>query len=126
MTDIKDALTDFWAQFGIPAYLTDCVPDGAELPYITFNVTQGSLTGSAVLTAFNWHHRVISGNRDRTELMDRIAQAIPVGGRMLQLDQGGYVVLYRNDADFQTDWQDDMDTDVIGGRTSYIVNYYNL
>lgn len=125
MTGIKDALAEFWGQFGVPAYLTDCVPEDAELPYITYGVTQGSLTGSAVLTAFNWHHRVISGNRDRTELMDRIAEAIPVGGVMLPVT-GGYIVLDRNDVDFQTDWQDENDADVIGGRTSYLVRYYNL
>lgn len=125
MTGIKDALSDFWGQFGIPAYLSDCVPINAELPYITYNVTQGSFNGSAVLTAFNWHERVISGNRDRTEMMDRIANAIPVGGRMLPVD-GGYIVMYRNDAGFQTDWQDENDTDVLAGRTSYIVQYYNL
>ena len=34
-------------------------------------------------------------------------------------------MIYRNDADFQSDWQDDTDTDIIAGRTSYIVYYYN-
>lgn len=123
MTGVKDALADFWSQFGIPAYLDDCVPKDATLPYITYGVTQSGFSGSAVLTAFNWHERLISGNRDRTEMMDRIADAIPVGGVMLQTDDG-YIVLYRNDADFQTDWQDETDTDVIGGRTSYIAQFH--
>lgn len=125
MTDIRDALHDFWEQFGLPAYLEDCVPTDAVLPYITYNVTQSGFNGSVVLTAYNWHARVISGDRDRTEMMDRIADAFPVGGQMLPVD-GGYIVMYRNDADFQTNWQDENDKDVLAGRTSYIVQYYNI
>ena len=59
------------------------------------------------------------------EMMDKIATAMPVGGLLLALPEGGYLMIYRNDADFQSDWQDDTDTDIIAGRTSYIVYYYN-
>lgn len=124
MTDLKRALYEFWSQFGVPAYLSDCVPDGAELPYITYTVAQPAFNGSTVLTAFNWHRRGENGNVERSSLMDLIADAIPVSGRFLPVGEG-YVVLYRNDSDFQTDWQDNLDTDIIAGRTSYIVQYYN-
>lgn len=125
MTGIKKVLYTFWSQFGIPAYLKDCVPDDAQPDYITYSVTQPGLGGFAVLTAFNWHRKSESGNKARTEMMDKIATAIPVGGLLLSLPEGGYLMIYRNDADFQSDWQDDVDTDIIAGRTSYIVYYYN-
>lgn len=124
MTDLKRALYAFWAGFGVPAYLKDHVPHDAVLPYITYSVTQPNLNGQTVLTAFDWHRREGGGNVARSAMMDKIAEAIPVGGVMLPVG-GGYVALYRNDTDFQTDWQDDTDLDVIGGRTSYIIQYYN-
>lgn len=124
MTDFKSVLYEFWSQFGVPAYLSDCVPDDAALPYITYSVTQPALNGAAVLTAFNWHPREERGNADRSAMLDQIAGAIPTGGRLIPLG-AGYIALYRNSADFQSDWQDETDTDVIGGRTSYIVQYYN-
>lgn len=126
MTSIKQALYTFWSQFGVPAYLSDCVPDDAELDYITYNVTQAGFGGSAVLTAFDWHRRSESGNKARTAMMDKIATALPVGGLLLALPGGGYLMLYRNDADFQSDWQDETDKDIIAGRTSYIAQYYNV
>lgn len=125
MTGLKEALYKFWSQFGPDAYLSDCVPQDATLPYITYNVTQPAFGRTAVLTAFVWVPRETKGNANRTTLMDLIAEAIPVGGVMLPVAGGGYIVLERNDADFQTDWQDDTDTDVIGGRTSYTLRYYN-
>lgn len=125
MTSLKEVLYAFWSQFGLDAYLSDCVPKDAELPYITYNVTQPAFNGASVLTAFVWVPRETKGNANRTMLMDLIAEAIPVGGVMLPVD-GGYIILRRNDADFQTDWQDETDTDVIAGRTSYIIQYYNI
>lgn len=124
MTSLKAVLFGFWSQFGLDAYLSDCVPHDAELPYITYNVTQPAFNGETVLTAFVWVPRETKGNANRTTLMDRIADAIPVGGVMLPVD-GGYIILRRNDADFQMDWQDENDSDVIAGRTSYILTYYN-
>lgn len=123
MTDLKRALYTFWSQFGVPAYLEDCVPDEAVLPYITYSVTRPTLNGETVLTAFNWHARGESGNIARSALLDDIAIALPKGGLLIDVGEG-YAVLYRNDSDFQMDWQDDKDTDVIGGRTSYILQLY--
>lgn len=123
MTDLKAVLFQFWSQFGVPAYLSDCVPPDAVLPYITFSVTQPALNGETVLTAFDWHKREEDGNVERSAMMDAIAEAIPVGGVMLRVGTG-YIAVYRNTADFQTDWQDDMDRDVIAGRTSYIIQNY--
>lgn len=125
MTGLKQVLYQFWSQFGVPAYLADCVPSNAVLPYITYEVIQPALNGEAVLTAFNWHERDADGNVQRSALMDDIAAAMPEGGLMLAVDNG-YVIIYRNDAGFQQDWQDDVDGDVIAGRTSYILQYYTM
>lgn len=121
MTALAKALYAFWSQFDVPAYETDCVPDTAVLPYITYDVTRAGFNGQAILRAFNWHQRAENGNVQRHLMMDRISRAIPIGGVMLTLEDGGYVILSRNGVDFQMDWQDGNDPDVIGGRTSYIL-----
>lgn len=126
MTDVMIALSKFWGQFGIPAYLVSNVPTNAQLPYITYDVTAPLVGSDAVLTAYNWHRRdEISANRDRALMMDNIATAFPVGGLLIPVGNG-YAILRRNDATFQQTWMDDLESDVIGGRTSYIMTLYAL
>lgn len=124
MTELMRTLALFWGQFGVPAYMVSNVPAGAQLPYITYEVSEPQFNGTAVLTAYNWHRRdEISANRDRAELMDKIATALPTGGLMVAVG-AGFALLRRNDATFQQPWMDDLQTDVIGGRTSYLMTLY--
>ncbi|MBQ7868571.1 MAG: hypothetical protein IJ354_10590, partial [Clostridia bacterium] len=74
--------------------------------------------------ATSWHKKAPSGNVDRMDTMDQIATAIPEGGKILPVEGGGFVVLYRNDANFQSDVQDEDDDTILGGRTSYQINFY--
>lgn len=126
MTDIMAALYMFWSQFGVPAYLRDCVPDDAVLPYITYEAAKSNSLNSSIITAFNWHNREPAGNKDRSELADKIANAILVSGVRLNLENGGFVVIQRNPVDFQTTYQDPSDTDVIAIRTSCEIYYYTM
>lgn len=123
MTELAAALYDFWSGFGIPAYLQDNVPDDAVLPYITYELVRGDAMGATVLVAHNWHQKAAGGNAARHEVMDAIARAIPSQGRRVPVGRG-FVMLYRNDATFQTDVADEEDPSVIGGRTSYEVHFY--
>lgn len=47
-----------WAQFGIPAYDENTVPDEAEFPYITYEAVDGSLGGSMLVNASLWYKGV--------------------------------------------------------------------
>lgn len=123
MTDLKTVLFEFWSQFGVPAYLSDCVPPDAVLPYITFSVSKSPAIGTSLLTVHNYHAKWPSGNVDRAEMADRIADAIPENGVKLELANGGFIAMYRN-TDFQTDYQDPEDLDVLGVRTSVEVHFY--
>lgn len=125
MTGLKRALYTFWSQFGVPAYLTDCVPDDAQLPYITYNVASSPALGITLLTAFNYHAREPDGNTARARLADAIAAAIPERGTKIPLDGGGFVTLFRN-TDFQSIYQDPEDLDVVGLRTSVEVHFYSM
>lgn len=125
MRDIMAALHTFWSQFGIPAYVDDAVPFDAELPYIRFSVAKGPALDASILTAFNFHRLKLMGNVERAEVAERIAEAIPEQGVKIPLDNGGFIILYRN-SDFQTTYQDPEDLDVIGVRTSVEVHFYSM
>ena len=125
MTDIMAALYAFWSQFGIPAYAEDMVPDTATVPYIRYTVSKSPAMDVSYLTAYNYHSRRLMGNVERAEMSDRIAKAIPQGGVRIPLDNGGFLMLYRN-TDFQTPYQDPEDLDVIGIRTSVEVHFYAI
>ena len=123
MMQLARALADFWSQFGVPAYVDDLVPDNATPPYITYDVSRDGFGGIVPLTAYNWHKDTLGGNLERTEMLEDIADALPVGGLLIGVDDG-YIILQRNDAGFQQYWQDPNDADVIGGRTAYTAQYY--
>ena len=48
------ALNDFWSSFGIPAYEQNSVPDGAKLPYITYETAISSFGEPTVINASLW------------------------------------------------------------------------
>ena len=49
------ALNDFWSSFGIPAYEQNSVPDGAKLPYITYETSTDSIENVLMLNASLWY-----------------------------------------------------------------------
>lgn len=123
MTDMKKTLYAFWSGFGIPAYLADSVPSEAEYPYITYEAVRGAGLGWTILTATAWYAKLPNGNSERTELMDKVAKAIPEGGVKLPCGSG-FVALYRNDDNFLSDTYDGDNSKILGGRVSYRINYY--
>lgn len=126
MIDLKKVFQSFWAQFGVPAYLSDDVPPTATLPYITYSVSMSDFGGQTIQTAFAWCEKEYPyGNAWRTKMMDDIQTAIPVGGLMIPVGDG-YVILYRNPSDFLKDWQDPEDANVLGVRVSCIVQHYHF
>lgn len=49
------ALNAFWNSFGIPAYDENTVPDGAQLPYITYQANVSGFDEKIVLLASIWY-----------------------------------------------------------------------
>ena len=128
MTGYHNALLDFWTQFSVPCFLSGNVPDGQPFPYITLDIVRPAAFASTALTAISWHQMsdiTPQPMTERAELMKRIAQAIPEGGTVLRFD-GGYAMLRRNSATFQSYMTDPDDESVIGGRTSYEITYYGM
>lgn len=125
MTATQKALFAFWSSFGVPCWLQDAVPDDAQLPYIVFDAVQGSGMDATLLTGTVWLRDAGQGaNAQRAEILDRIAAAVGVSGVRLDVEGGGYMLLYRNTASFQRLMQDPEDRSVLGGRTVLEAHFY--
>lgn len=93
MTNTAKALYTFWNGFGIPAYIENCVPDDAAMPYITYSLYEPTWNATASLTARVWYRSTsLTGISAK---VDEIAHAVG-GGAQLTLDDGGFLVLFKD------------------------------
>lgn len=53
--DKSQAIHEFWSQFGLTAYDENTVPDDASMPYITYEVSIGSLDDSINMGGSIWY-----------------------------------------------------------------------
>lgn len=51
----EHAIHQFWSRFGLPAYDSSTVDDDAEMPYVTYDVSTGSIGDFILLTASLWY-----------------------------------------------------------------------
>lgn len=82
----EQALQMFWSSFGLPAYDSNTVPDGAELPYITYEFKSGSLGDDVFLTASLWYHDTSWAPISRKSF--EIASYLGQGGASQPYDNG--------------------------------------
>ncbi len=80
------ALYAFWSGFGLPAYDEGSVPDGATLPYITYETRTDEWGSQVAMTASLWYRS--SSWAEITEKEMQIAEFIGRGGRMIAYDGG--------------------------------------
>lgn len=101
MINTAQALYDFWSSFGIPAYTTVTVPDDAELPFITY-----SLTETEPLQPMTHYANVYYRATDNARLVakvDEIKAAFGTDRKVTLKCEGGYVVLRAPKVQIQTD-----------------------
>lgn len=55
MTQTAQALYSFFGSFGIPAYVEYTEPDGAALPYITYELTEPDWRSQITMNARIWY-----------------------------------------------------------------------
>ena len=89
--DKEQAIHDFWSGFGIPAYDEFSVPDGAQMPYITYSVTTGALGDALMLTGSVWYHS--PSWQGVTHKVHEIAEFVGQGGHKIKAIDGGYLFL---------------------------------
>ena len=79
-------LHKFWSGFGLKAYDENSVPDGAQLPYITYEVSEDNFGNELAQTASLWYRS--SSWTDITLKEQEISDFITRGGRMIAFDGG--------------------------------------
>lgn len=84
--DKAQALYSFWASFGLQAYDEQTVPDGAQLPYITYETITDNLGNQLPLTGSLWY-RSTSWEEISQKALD-IAAYLGEGGVTIGYDGG--------------------------------------
>ena len=90
--DNAQAIHSFWSSFGLTAYDENTVPDNADLPRITYSVSQAYFDEPVMISASIWY-RSTSWSQI-TATADQIGQRIGYGGKVLKTDDG-YIWLKR-------------------------------
>lgn len=80
------ALHAFWSSFKLKAYDETSVPDDAQLPYITYEVSSDDFGNKVAQTASIWYRS--SSWEDITRKEQEISKYITKGGRMIPYDDG--------------------------------------
>lgn len=85
--DKYQALHSFWSSFSLPAYDQYSVPDGAKLPYLTYEAATGSIGDVVNLTASLWYRDTgwAAVSQKAQEIADYIESMYPM---TLPLDTG--------------------------------------
>lgn len=131
MTDILRAMYRFCASFGVNAYEENSVPgddtpEPAQLPYITYRVSQADAFEAASLVMIYWTR---GGMTDIARMGDAFGEAIPAKEyKLLPLEGGGSLALYRSSGDFLSMIPDAEQTEgagkVVGLRAGMECKFY--
>ena len=81
------ALHSFYSSFGLTAYEENSVPDDAEFPYITYNITTDSFGNYSTAMTFSLWYRSTSWKAINAKC-DEISAAIGLGGQLIECDGG--------------------------------------
>lgn len=82
------ALHSFWSGFGLKAYDETSVPDDAQLPYITYEVSSDEFGSALAQTASLWYRG--SSWADITAKEAQIADEIGRGGKLVPYEDGAF------------------------------------
>jgi hypothetical protein len=86
------ALQQFWSSFGLPAYDQYTAPQSAQMPYITYSVSETDFDYTNALTASLWYRS--SSWEEITLKSYEISKNISRGGKVIPIDDGK-VWIYR-------------------------------
>lgn len=113
---INRALNTFFNSFGIPGYLEDNIPPGAELPYLTYQPTiPGGWNESSTFHARLWYPSK-GGRAPILQTEDAIGAAIPRGGLTIECE-GGAILLGKDDKD----WAQPLNNTPEGYLSEYLI-----
>ena len=102
------ALYNFWSMFGLPAYEENSVPsgeDGAEFPYITYQVVTDSFGNDVALTGSVWYKS--TSWKEANAKAQEISNVLSRGGVTIACDGG--IIWLRRGVPFAQSMGDDSD-----------------
>lgn len=90
--DKQQGLHRFWSSFNIPAYDENTVPDGAVLPYLTYQVITADIDEPVYPSASLWYHdesweAIDNKARQISETLETL-QPIPIEGGYIHIVKG--------------------------------------
>lgn len=89
--DKEQAIHQFWSGFGLTAYDENRVPEDAQMPYITYNVSTGALDDLIALHASLWYYG--TSWADITQKLREIEIAVGGEGFVILPIDGGAICL---------------------------------
>ena len=102
------ALHNFWSMFGLPAYEENAVPtgeDGAEFPYITYQVVTDSFGNDVALTGSVWYRS--TSWKEANAKAQEISNTLSRGGVTIACDGG--IIWIRRGVPFAQSMGDESD-----------------
>ena len=102
------ALYNFWSMFGLPAYEENSVPsgeDGAEFPYITYQVVTDSFGNDVAMAGSAWYRS--TSWKEANAKAQEISNVLGSGGVTLTCDGG--IIWLRRGVPFAQSMGDDSD-----------------
>ena len=84
--DKLQAYNAFWNSFSLRAYDGTSVPDGAIMPYITYEAAEDGFGSPVALTASIWYRS--SSWTDAVSKLKEIEQEIGMGGKIIPYQNG--------------------------------------
>ena len=84
--DKWQAIHSFWSSFNLTAYDEASVPDGAQLPYITYTADIDSLDNTIILNADVWYQS--HSWEEISNKVDEIDAQLSNNGVRIQCDEG--------------------------------------
>lgn len=102
------ALYNFWSMFGLPAYEENTVPtgeDGAEFPYITYQVVTDSFGNDVALTGSVWYRS--TSWKEANAKAQEISNILSRGGVTIACDGG--IIWIRRGVPFAQSMGDESD-----------------
>ena len=91
--DKAQALYQFWNSFNIPAYDQSTVPEDAQMPYITYEMSEDMLDNDLLLSASIWYNSL--SWEEITLKANEISRYVTLIHTPIPLDGGGYLWVKR-------------------------------
>lgn len=108
MTTTARALYAFFSSFGVPAYVKSNIPDGAEAPYITYDLIEPEPLAQAMIHAWVWVRS--TSYIDVSAITDAMKAAIDTG--LTIPTDGGFIAIFRDKHTPFAQTQDDPNPDI--------------